>query len=278
MKKILITLAVFSISQLAISQNIEGRATYLSKLKIETDSALEGQDLPEGLKGMIAGLLKKQTEKEYVLEFTNTESTFKEVEQVDNSINSNGISVQSMTIEMNGMSSAGSNLYKNLKEGTYMEESETLGKKFLVVDKILTIDWVLTKETKTIGKYKCNKAYYISEYESLVDPLKSDKMEMVKDTVVAWYSTQIPVSNGPKFLSGLPGLVLEYSNSAEIYQCSQVVLNPAKRVEITKPTKGKRMNAKDFKKLMDKKNKEQMESLNNLQSGDDNTYEIRIGN
>lgn len=278
MKKVLITIALFSVAQLSFSQNMEGKATYLSKLKLQTENALEGQDLPEGLKGMIASLLKKETEKEYVLEFTNTESTFKEVEQVDNTINpkSNGLSIQSMVIDM--PSSGGENLYKNLNNKTYIEETELMGKTFLVEDELPKINWVLTKETKTIGKYKCNKAFYISEFEAIQDPMNPTTKKMEKDTINAWYSTQIPVSNGPKFLNGLPGLILEYSNSVEIFQCSEVLINPSEKIVITEPNKGKRMNAENFKKLKDKKDKERLEQLSNLRGGSDNTYEIIIKN
>lgn len=275
MKTLLITATLFSIFQISSAQNIEGKATYLSKLKMEDQIDLDQQNIPEGLKGLISEAIKGETQKEYTLVFNSTESLFKETDKVDNKISKNsGMSIQTTVLDTD--KAGGEHLYKDLKNGIYTEQAESFDKTFLINDSIPKINWVLTKDTKNIGQYKCNKAYYINEYMAPKSPTNLTELVTKIDTVVAWYSPQIPVSNGPKLLSGLPGFILEFSDSQEIFQCSEIVLNPKEEVCITKPTKGKQISAKAFKVLMDKKQKEQMEQLNGLLDGSGNNFQIII--
>lgn len=58
--------------------------------------------------------------------------------------------------------------------------------------------WNLQNEFKTINGYHCQKAIKVS----------SDENE-----AIAWFTEDIPLSAGPLYLSGLPGLILEYFNS-----------------------------------------------------------------
>lgn len=275
MKTLLITATLFSIFQISSAQNISGKATYLSKLKMEDQLDLEKQNIPEGLRGLISAAIKSETEKEYTLVFNSTESLFKEAEKVNNNISNNsGISVQTMVVEYD--QAGGEHLYKNLKNSTYTEQALSFDKKFLITDSIPKINWVLTKETKHIGQYKCNKAYYLEEYKAPKSTTNLTEFETKTDTVVAWYSPQIPVSNGPKLLGGLPGFILEYSDSKEVFQCSEIVLNPKEKVIITKPIKGKKISAEAFEQLMDKKQKEHMEQINGLLDGNGNNFQIII--
>ena len=45
-------------------------------------------------------------------------------------------------------------------------------------------------------------------------------------TVTAWYTPQIPVSNGPEEFQGLPGLILELSYDSQTILCSKISLKP----------------------------------------------------
>ena len=55
------------------------------------------------------------------------------------------------------------------------------------------IKWFFEKETKEIGGYEAKKASYIDNGVQ----------------VVAWYIPNLPISNGPEFYQGLPGLIVE---------------------------------------------------------------------
>lgn len=62
-----------------------------------------------------------------------------------------------------------------------------------------TFNWKLAGEFKEINNYRCQKA---------IGTIKGD-------TVTAWFTEQIPVSAGPSYISGLPGLILEYHNPSK---------------------------------------------------------------
>ena len=64
-----------------------------------------------------------------------------------------------------------------------------------------TINWQLFPDTLTIKNYKCNKATTTFEGRDYV----------------AWYSTDIPISDGPHKFWGLPGLILKIYDSENHY-------------------------------------------------------------
>lgn len=69
------------------------------------------------------------------------------------------------------------------------------------------IEWTLTDEEKTINGLKCFKA-------------KAKEREWM---ITAWYTKEIPVSNGPSIYQGLPGLVIwveDFFRTIEIVDAS----------------------------------------------------------
>lgn len=80
-------------------------------------------------------------------------------------------------------------LVKNLKATDY----DTI----YVKDKAKNINWELQEETKYISSFNCQKA--IGQFRGR--------------TYTVWFTFEIPVSAGPWKLNGLPGLILEASDS-----------------------------------------------------------------
>ena len=155
-------------------------------------------------------------------------------------------------------------LYKNLQDKVIVNETEMMGKFFLVTDPIENIGWKMTGESKKIGQYTCYKATYEKEVTERVFSFGSqnqnqNNMETKKVEVSAWFTPEIPISNGPGLYQGLPGLILEVHDGKLTIICSKIVLNPEDKIEITEPTKGKEVNQEAYEKIMDKKAKEMME-------------------
>ena len=255
-------LILFLLCSIAISaQEFQGIATYKTqrKLDIKLDSTKVG-----GMQDEIMAMLKKQFEKTYLLTFNKEESSYKEDESLaPPSVGGNAVMIMSM--------GGSGELYKNIKTQRYAKQSDLFGKTFLVQDSIKTLSWNLQSDTKNIGTYTCFKATLEREVVSDLDGSK----EM--QTVTAWYTPQIPVSNGPEEFQGLPGLILELSYDSQIILCSKISLNPSKQIVIKQPTNGKIVTQSEFDAIMTKKMKE-MESQYERNDDGDTSFTIEIGN
>ena len=257
--KVLILVLISSITISA--QEFQGIATYKTqrKLDLKIDSTQVG-----GMQDEIMAMLKKQFEKTYILTFNKEESTYKE----DKSLAPPSTGGSVMIVASVGGSGE---LYKNIKSQHYVKQSDLLGKVFLVQDSLETLSWKLQSETKNIGTYTCFKATLEREVNSDLDGSK----EM--QTVTAWYTPQIPVSNGPEEFQGLPGLILELSYDSQTILCSKISLNPTKQITIKQPTAGKAVTQAEFDAIMTKKMKE-MESQYEREDDGESSFKIKIGN
>ena len=256
-----ITFLLFFTTVSLMAQDFQGVATYKTqrKLDIKIDSTQVG-----GMQDEIMAMLKKQFEKTYILTFNKEESLYKEDESL--APPSIGGAMTVVTI----MGSSGE-LYKNIKEQRYVKQSDLLGKVFLIQDSLNTLGWKLQSETKNIGTYTCFKATLEREVETDHDD-GSKEMQ----TVTAWYTPQIPVSNGPEEFQGLPGLILELSYGSQTILCSKILLNPEKQIKIKQPTSGTAVSQSEFDAIMIKKLKE-MESQNQGRADDDHVIKLKIG-
>src|SRR5690554_6722601 len=177
--------------------------------------------------------------------------------------------------------------YKNLKTGVMLEENEFFGKQFLVTDSIKTLDWQITKESKTIGQYIAFKATAIKKVDpndySMARPKKKDEkenaevkndsttiqdpMDMIEIPeeieVTAWFTPQIPVSNGPGEYAGLPGLILELNVYRTTLLCSKIVMNPKDAEKIEPPKKGTKVTRQEYIKIVKDKTEELRENFRN---------------
>ncbi len=275
---ILIFLLLFSFGINA--QNISGQAFYESKTTVDLDAFGGGREMTEEMKKAVAQMMKSALEKTYILTFSKDESLYKEQEKLDAGPMNPGFKMM-MTSFAPGVQ------YKNLKTGQIVEENEFFGKQFLVTDSIKTLDWKTTNESKQIGQYIAFKATAIKKVDptdfSMARPKKKDEKENAeakKDStqpqdpmdmieipeeveVTAWFTPQIPVSNGPGEYAGLPGLILELNVYRTTLLCSKIVMNPKDAEKIEPPTKGKEVTREEYIKIVKEKTEELRESFQN---------------
>jgi GLPGLI family protein len=272
-------LAIFFVSTVQ-AQNFQGIATYKSSRKMG-GIKIGGLDLDPQMQKQIEEQLKKQGQKEYTLKFNLTESLWKEVE----SLGAGGgpqAAAGGGTVRVS-FSASGSNgsLYKNTATMQEIEETEVFSKPFLVKDELQTREWELTNETKKIGNYTAQKAIFtrISERRTMsFGNDEENEMVTVSDTVniAAWYTPEIPVSQGPDNYWGLPGLILEVNDGTTTFLCTKVVLNPENGVKIKVPSKGKKVNKKELAKITEEKREEMMKNFKNGGKGT-STFRISTG-
>lgn len=249
-----IVLAIFSITNL-YAQEFQGKAYYFSKSTMELGSF--GARMSEAQKKQIQAGLKNRLEKTYLLTFNKEESIFEEEEKLD---------AMSGATDSWGKNFSPGNQYKNVKTNSLLQSQEFYGKQFLVEDKLLEIAWNMGSETKKIGNYMCFKATAtipiadLEWYNFSWSSLSQKEEDEVKTTeVTAWYSPQIPVSQGPLEYWGLPGLILEVNVGNTTMLCSKIVMNPQEKSIIEAPEKGKIINKKDYQttiagKMMEMRN------------------------
>jgi GLPGLI family protein len=258
----------FFISSQKPTQEFQGTAYYFSKTKM--DLGRWGARMSEAQKKQIAARMKNQLEKTFVLNFNKSESYFYEEEVLD---------AMSGATNSWGKNFAAGDSYKNIQSKTQIQEQEFYGKQFLVKDSLQPIQWTMGKESKQIGNYMCFKANALIPTDDLNwytfswnDLRRNERMKKEADSlraigeepqiqvdmtmVEAWYTPQIPVSHGPLEYWGLPGLILEVSAGNTTMLCSKIVINPAEKVEIEAPKKGKEITKKEYKQTITEKMEE----------------------
>ncbi len=272
MKKIVVVTLLMSF--ISFAQEFQGKAVYQShkKMNIKLGGSIKGNT---ALEKKLKERLKKMGQKTFTLYFTKTTSTYKENKQLQEI---NPRQTGSIITVYGG--SGNDILYKNTQEKTYLNQKDLMGKGFLVNGKLAKSDWKLGSETKKIGKYTCYKATSTKEVEKKsVMVVDGDKKETKKkETIVttAWYTPQIPISNGPGMYGGLPGLILEINEGKTTILCTELVLNPKKSVEIKKPTKGKKVSQKEFDQIQKEKMKEFTERFKTRKSKKNKNNSISI--
>ncbi len=277
MKHLAVIIVMLIVTSSATAQDFQGKATYKSHRKM--DIQLDSTQMETGMHKRMMEMMKKQFEKTYILSFNKEESLYKEDVQLE--------APQSGGMVMVFIDSGESGeLYKNIKEDRFTDQNEMFGKIFLIEDKLRKIDWKLGSETKNIGEYTCYKATFTrtQEVRRMEVSVNGDneldedaEPEMEEITVTAWYTPQIPVSNGPENYHGLPGLILEVNDGTQTLICSKIVLNPKDKVSITEPTKGKKISQEKYNEIMEKKMQEMRDRYQHNSGREGHAMEIRIG-
>lgn len=255
-KQHLTTALFILISLLGFSQKkIQGKAEYYSNTQINTNR-FNNSTMSEEQKKRMIKRMTNMFQKEYILIFNQTESIFKVKEKSDSPNQKEGRRSAAMSGSMDG------NLYKNLKEKQQFKNAELFGKKFLINEPLAQFDWKMTGKNKNIGQYICFEATtkrIIKDVAPKKEGEKFDPFKMIDKEidVVAWYTMQIPVNNGPNDYWGLPGLILELQADKTTILCSKVTLNTKDKVK--QPSKGKVVSNVEFSEISSKKLKEMRE-------------------
>jgi GLPGLI family protein len=262
--KILLSTLTLAFVFSANAQNFKGKAIYKTSMKSNFKiSAENNPGMDENMQEEIRKRMQKMNQKTYVLEFNKYNSTYTQKVSLDAPKTSIGkISPIMMSFGGTGNSSI---YYKNIQEKRFVNQTEIMGKRFLVKDKLPEHPWKLSSETKHIGNYTCYKATYSKEVENKNITFKDgDSVESIKkETIVttAWYTPQIPVSNGPGTYQGLPGLILEINDGKKVFVCTEIILNSSEKTNIMEPTKGKIVSQNKFIKIQIEKSDELMEKF-----------------
>lgn len=89
-----------------------------------------------------------------------------------------------------------------------------------VVDSLHAFRWAIQGETASVLGYTCHKA---------TTTICGDGM------VVAWFSPDFPISNGPLYFGGLPGLILRLEIGGRMYIAQEIVIDRASEASLSAP-------------------------------------------
>jgi GLPGLI family protein len=290
MHKYILILSIYLLGfSSGIAQDFQGLAIYESKTSTADFKArMDGnKDMTPDMRKMIEDRMKSMFEKTFQLYFGKTSSIYKEEEKLEAPGQSTGFRM------MSNMMGSGGTFYKNTKDKTYTVDKEFMGKEFLIQDSLPKLAWKLENETKQIGGYNCFKATAVREAsktdfrnfrmkkkeadqkEEVGKTNLMDELDLPKEiTITAWYTPEIPISQGPENYWGLPGLILEVNDGKTTILCSKVVLNLKDQVDIKAPTKGEVIAQKKYDETVVKK----MEEFRAMGGGRNGGMQIRMGN
>lgn len=279
MKKFFFLVTVLATTVSFAQKDFQGMAVYESKTSTaDFKSRFEGnKEITPDMQKMIEERMKKMFEKTFILNFDKSASIYKEEERLDAPGQGQG-GMRMMSSFMGG----GGTHYKNVKEKIYKVDKEFMGKEFLVKDSLTTYNWQMSGETRVIGGYNCFKATAVipaskTDFRNFRPKRNDDKkdekpkeeakktsfldeIDLPKEiTITAWYTPEIPVSQGPEGYWGLPGLILEVNDGKTTILCSKVVLNPKDKADIKAPTTGKEVSQKEYDETVIKKMEEMSE-------------------
>lgn len=124
------------------------------------------------------------------------------------------------------------NVYKNFDEELMVIQRDINDQKYLISEKITSIDWKLTNEKNKIDKFNCRKATALINGEQ----------------IIAWYTEDIPINDGPSEYWGLPGLILRIEAPDRTYVAIEI--NANENITINKLNIGKPISKVEYNKLL----------------------------
>lgn len=204
-------------------------------------------------------ILPRTRKDKFELSFANNQTLWKQMEQEepDGDMMYNNGGGGGLQIRVVGPGSDDI-MYSNLDASRKVEQRELGTKKFIVEDSIRRMNWKLSDETKTLLGHICRKAMSQRIGKRTMMNMDNGKVERkeVADTsdIVAWFTTDIPVSTGPADFQGqLPGLILEIdvNNGRTTYKAVEVTAK-ADMASIKEPKGPKKITPAEFDKERNK--------------------------
>ncbi len=255
MKQYLLACSLF-FSLAAHAQVKEGRVVYerTSQLPIRAFN----------IDPAIAAQMPKSRVDQFELLFSQNKSLWQFLPSTENDGDAQTHQSGGMVIRFAGVSN--DITYHDFESASRTDQREIFERTFLISDSIRKQEWKLSDETKSILNYTARKATTTRVNSSSRMSMENGEMktEIINDTVtvVAWYTTDVPVPAGPEYQGQLPGLILELDvdNGRTVYK----ILEFSPKVNASKikpPKEGKKMTAAQFAKEREKMMEEMRKNM-----------------
>ena len=124
-------------------------------------------------------------------------------------------------------------VYSNRLKNEMVSSIVLGGETFLINERLVPIDWEIKEETKKIDSYVVKRA------EAIVNG----------NPVIVWFTDEIPISAGPSYYSGLPGLILQAQFGKRLITATKIE-RLSEDILIAAPTEGKKYTREEYENLM----------------------------
>jgi GLPGLI family protein len=212
------------------------------------------RNIPAEREGMKAMIPEFRTTKQQLF-FNDTESIYKPViEDEEEQFSTAGSGGMRMTFRM-----PNTEIYMDQNTGKIISKQDFMGKNYLIEDSISMSPWKFGTETKMIGDYLCNMAYY-SKTDTIRISRGTEPAEPIIRTseITAWYTSKIRPFLGPDRYNTLPGAVLavDINNGERVLLAKTIELRELKKNELKVPSSGTKITQPEFRKMMEEQMKQ----------------------
>lgn len=217
---------------LSFAQGVEGTITYEVKINNHRNLPPEREEMKN--------MIPEFSTVKMALIFNENEALYKvHDEEEDVTMENGGMRLQVRMPQ--------TETYLNKQSMRRVRKREFMGKNYLIEDTLQVHPWKITSETRIVSGYKCRQAYYETEADGR------------KQTVVAWYTDQLPPYLGPEAYNTLPGAILEVdvNDGERVYIAKKLTMRSLKKNELKEPSRGQKVSEREYQALVE----EQMEKM-----------------
>jgi GLPGLI family protein len=244
MKAIYLLLIGITLLPAAWAQQKEGKVIYIRTMQMQM--RINDND-------QLQKMLPKTRTDKFELTFGNNQSLWRHIDEDDNvdEVSGNGMQIRMIAPGQNDV------VFYDFANAKRIEQTEVMERKFIISDTVQKLNWKITGETQNILGHVCQKATAQRTGKRTQMTMDNGKMERkeIDDTtsMVAWFTTEIPVPAGPEVQGQLPGLILalEMNDGRMIYKALEI-MPKADLATIKEPTKGKKVTRGEFLKEREK--------------------------
>ena len=214
MRKILLPLLLF-LPMLCLAQSIEVKYSVYSKQRKAQIEKIMNNVANQGHKGLLAGI-EAEKEDSFCLVVRDRLSSYVRIEPEEDLSDDSGPKI---VLVSGAFSEEEHAVYKDMTNHTMTEAKDLLAETYIVETPIPKYDWKVT----------------------------ADNRDTLNDSVTAWFSPEIPVSEGPDVYAGLPGLILDLEDGQNVYRC--IAIDTNSRSEVAAKKRGKKVSTERFEEL-----------------------------
>lgn len=262
MKYILFSTLITLVLSPAIAQQGEGKITYEQKINVHKRMPPEA----EQFKAMVPEFQTNTME----LIFTPTTSIYKPAKTQANQLPSTEGGGGMRSFRFGGADNA--EVFRDYDNETMVESRELGPKRYLIDDTLRPLKWKLEGETMQVAGFTCYKATTTVQGFGMGGGMRMGggqggqgarqggqqgnrdsmmtRMMNEKQTVVAWYTEDIPSAAGPAEYFGLPGLILYLDIDDGTIVFTPTKLEPIGKEVVKAPTKGNKITRQEYFEMM----------------------------